>query len=467
MTSILVSLSLLAIFLLATVFYDVASLADSSYHNPYSQESLSPVTEVCLSGWALPESEYTKQIGPQILRIIQQPRDPFRLHLSWDSDNMSEIPECIHTDSIENNELTVVPRVMKRFSIQLPLASSSSLDASSSEAELQRCTSPKEMIEEPDSGSFLVALAAQERRVLELKEDLHKAESDLTKLKSQWTHHEVLRKKQEIQQQAQPLRSIKSPAQSISLMQEVKGNGGLATRRSTVTRTKQTQRKVFEGGRHTRALSLLSPTSMANRGSMSGHIEVHTEGPRVKLGPKIAIPRVSTTPVHANQQNLDTPKEDIVATGKQIMGDLKEGLWTFIEDLRQATVGEEALSPSRIRHGVSLNGPENKTVKTISDENPVTLSHTSPQSTSTMLRRSGVDAAFPNLPAVPASPQTITTEVKNVSASQASKASSDDDDDDDDDDDSEVWDSWDSLPPKDGSSNCSSTTRSTPRSSVR
>lgn len=35
------------------------------------------------------------------------------------------------------------------------------------------------------------------------------------------------------------------------------------------------------------------------------------------------------------------PRDAIVETGKQLVGDLREGLWTFFEDLRQATVGED------------------------------------------------------------------------------------------------------------------------------
>lgn len=40
-----------------------------------------------------------------------------------------------------------------------------------------------------DSISFLIALAAQERRVLELREELHKADEDLEKLKKQRAVH--------------------------------------------------------------------------------------------------------------------------------------------------------------------------------------------------------------------------------------------------------------------------------------
>lgn len=41
-----------------------------------------------------------------------------------------------------------------------------------------------------DSNGILVALASQERKVLELREELQKAEDDLKKLKKQWTHHD-------------------------------------------------------------------------------------------------------------------------------------------------------------------------------------------------------------------------------------------------------------------------------------
>ena len=51
-----------------------------------------------------------------------------------------------------------------------------------------------------DSNTFLTALASQERRVLELKEELQKAETDLEKLKRQWTTHEAAKKRNELRQ---------------------------------------------------------------------------------------------------------------------------------------------------------------------------------------------------------------------------------------------------------------------------
>lgn len=62
-----------------------------------------------------------------------------------------------------------------------------------------------------DSNTFLTALASQERRVLELKEELHKAETELEKLKRQWTTHEAARKRNELRQ-LEPLQYVSSHA---------------------------------------------------------------------------------------------------------------------------------------------------------------------------------------------------------------------------------------------------------------
>ena len=43
----------------------------------------------------------------------------------------------------------------------------------------------------------------------------------------------------------------------------------------------------------------------------------------------------------SRQLTQGQPRDAIVETGKQLVGDLREGLWTFFEDLRQATVGED------------------------------------------------------------------------------------------------------------------------------
>jgi hypothetical protein len=56
-----------------------------------------------------------------------------------------------------------------------------------------------------DSNGFLVALASRERKVLELKEELQKAEDDLKKVKKQWAHHDEVVAQQDPCQRCQAI----------------------------------------------------------------------------------------------------------------------------------------------------------------------------------------------------------------------------------------------------------------------
>ena len=208
-----------------------------------------------------------------------------------------------------------------------------------------------------DSNEFLTALATQERRVLELKEELHKAEEDLEKLQKQWTTHEITKKRSEIRNVEQ-LRSLRvgSP---------LNRHGGSSPgsiykeherQRALKSEPQQAQRKVFPGSRQTRALSLLSPNPFNEKKQTQSHIRAAS---LVNSDEAVAKPlsRCATTPAlaptfniacHASSKNV--PKEAILETGKQLVGDLRGGLWTFFEDLRQATVGEEAaVSPLKVK----------------------------------------------------------------------------------------------------------------------
>ena len=222
----------------------------------------------------------------------------------------------------------------------------------------------------PEPNAFLTALAAQERRVMELKEELQKAESDLAQLKKQWVVHEATKKRNEMRH-VELLQSLPSPkkpfpveetdARRVSREEE--------RRKALYVRTKPPQRKVFEGGRHTRTLSLLSPTSMTQRttpfGMDLGIGASQTDGAKPCLGldqpPSATQPTrvVEDSPhnsIAAARSDSKGTKEDLVNTGKQLVGDLRQGLWTFIEDLRQATVGDEAINGVRpkYKHNPSL-----------------------------------------------------------------------------------------------------------------
>ncbi|KAI8961547.1 hypothetical protein F5Y11DRAFT_325667 [Daldinia sp. FL1419] len=188
-----------------------------------------------------------------------------------------------------------------------------------------------------DANDFIIAIAAQERRVLELREELARAEHDLRRLKKQWTASDGYKKRV-------AARNIDS-LRTASVLEGQWGHDDPSTLRYTseLERRKaillaqskgtprNTKRTVIRGG-HTRALSLLSPTA-----SPSGDEALRSPDLYSKPSPG-CTPLISKRATWAPRQSQPTNGM------KQIANDFKQGLWTFVEDLRQATVGDEAIS---------------------------------------------------------------------------------------------------------------------------
>ena len=200
-----------------------------------------------------------------------------------------------------------------------------------------------------NSNSFLTALAAQERRVLELKEELQKAETDLEKLKKQWAAHEATRKRNEAKQleQLRPLKAARLEMSPIGEDEVSMKPRELERRKTLSSSTKTTQRKVFEGSRHVRTLSLLSTAgSKTNGNSEDRRIHANTEdavSPSSTADSDISI-RQGSKAIHKTSD-----KDVFLETGKQIVGDFRQGFWTFVEDLRQVTVGDDNVEKTSTR----------------------------------------------------------------------------------------------------------------------
>lgn len=242
----------------------------------------------------------------------------------------------------------------------------------------------------PDDGyDFLRAIASQERKVMELREELTRAEADLVTIKKQWALSEKSRKRAEINhvEPLVPLRSpdFSTPEVSSSHVREQSMSSVTSStvsqerisrdldRRSSVraaaavpgTKIGTNGRRVFHGA-HTRTLSLLSPVSGPSPSSRGEPCLSNAD--RVGRTPRSAtLPSVdrnnaalmsaqldeTQVPEHLLAQwhkTLPPPsREALVRTGKQMASDLREGLWTFLEDIRQATVGEEGINGTQTR----------------------------------------------------------------------------------------------------------------------
>jgi hypothetical protein len=219
-----------------------------------------------------------------------------------------------------------------------------------------------------DPSGFLTALATQERKVLELKEELSRAEGDLGKLKRQWTMHEAHRKRTEIKQLAhsQPLQLGNTVADTVEgeVGGTVKMNAELERRKALLEMTsRDSRRRVMTGG-HTRTLSLLSPDRMSHAGLFSPPL---TRDPGDESGSSsdgfhqslvMNDTSVGITKVNSNRSRHSyqggTPN-DVLKTGKKLAEDFRTGLWTFVEDLRQATVGDEAINGPRDRASTDIS----------------------------------------------------------------------------------------------------------------
>ena len=216
-----------------------------------------------------------------------------------------------------------------------------------------RPSSPeKNILRSSDPSNFLTALAAQERRVLELKEELQKAESQLEKLKEQWAAHEAVKKRNELRrsEQLQMLKiSLATPCRQEEPTQATRG---LHRGKLGLSHSRSSQRKVFSGSRHTRALSLLSPKDSSLQSKLTANNKhddsVGQQRTEIGVPPTISEKaRPQSTYRPPEEYHISTDKDAILETGKQIVGDFRQGLWTFFEDLRQVTVGEEAPNASK------------------------------------------------------------------------------------------------------------------------
>lgn len=232
-----------------------------------------------------------------------------------------------------------------------------------------------------DSTSFLTTLAAQERRVLELKEELSKAEVELSRLKRQWAQYEAGRKKDEMHQ-IERMRPLTAHSMHYEGVDENAGMTPAAALKASLENgtdrpfaRKSTQR-VFSGSRHTRALSLLSPNAYGSRFPRSPPREGVTSPTipatrgHAKPGSEARLSTMSlgehetsfsrTYRMLAGPMSVPPPARDVfMNNGKKMASDFRAGLFTFWEDIRQATVGDEGVNgtETRISHKRSAVKP--------------------------------------------------------------------------------------------------------------
>ncbi|KAK3712133.1 hypothetical protein LTR37_009224 [Vermiconidia calcicola] len=278
---------------------------------------------------------------------------------------MSDATEATSSTALRNN----------RFSLSFPVQPSGSMSPvrlAQSPTREARPVEPDKLASPtgPMDTNFLTAIAGQERRVLELKEELARAEVDLNKLKRRWQQHEAQKKRNDAKKVTK-LQPLQTSMPDKDKEEDVDGSSAwmqqeMERRKAMMSGNKSSNRTVFSGSRHTRTLSLLSPVSRTpgsmappqrpvhppRKESLSESARRSQEVDRYKPNSG-TISRAATTPDltvegtrtadsvdQLTDANVD--QDVLVQTGKKVATGLRDGLWTFWEDLRQVAVGDEA-----------------------------------------------------------------------------------------------------------------------------
>ena len=256
-------------------------------------------------------------------------------------------------------------RKPNRLSLSFPVAPSPTLDSPRPTPTSSNITSfpptPSDVItaSASDPAALLVAVASQERRVLEIREELAKAEGDLNQLKKQWQIHEATRKRAEIRNtaQLQPLSSVVTDGRSSLDDPSTRQSLDLDRKKALLANVpKDRKRKVFSGG-HARTLSLLSPERQTfNPANASFTADKQQTGsPQETTISETTIPDTSQgiSKISSSRASArHTYQGGVSYSAKQIADGMRSGLWTFIEDLRQATVGDEGVTGPKKRPSI-------------------------------------------------------------------------------------------------------------------
>lgn len=194
------------------------------------------------------------------------------------------------------------------------------------------------------NNEFIIAVAAQERRVLELREELARAEADLVTLKKQWTAQEAAQKRASLRQLDLGRTTTPTPDDeptSAHRSIDLDRRRSLLLNQSTPTNTPG-RRRVLRGG-HTRTLSLLSPPK-----SDSGFaVHEDRESEVLKLPPTEQRVAQLTNPTLSKRSSWQPRMQQAPPGGAampQLVEDFKLGFRAFVEDIRQITVGDEPVN---------------------------------------------------------------------------------------------------------------------------
>ncbi|KAK3196090.1 hypothetical protein K4F52_000958 [Lecanicillium sp. MT-2017a] len=284
-----------------------------------------------------------------------------------------------------------------------------------------------------DANDFIIAIAAQERKVLELREELSRAEADLTCLKTQWAAKESMQKRTvEIQATDSPRQTATPDGASSPSRRSVDLDRRkllLQSQNNTPTTPTQGRRRVIRGG-HTRTLSLLSPARPDTGFPVHEDSSIDAVLHQKQQDQTLTQNHTPTLTKRATWQPRTQPPPSGVP---QIVEDFRLGIRAFVEDIRQITVGEEPISGQASPRSTATPSRPARSRNQSLDDRTVTRSKVSPAFDSVT---SGPSLPPKNQDVLPAPERAKTAKSKRFSWTPPGIDTLDDDD----------WESWDSPP---------------------
>ncbi|KAH9901922.1 hypothetical protein F4778DRAFT_132012 [Xylariomycetidae sp. FL2044] len=296
--------------------------------------------------------------SPRIGRSENTEDDDQTDYDTWSS-SMPPPPRSETFETRSTRSTSTASRNANRLSLTLPIAPPNSLSSRPTPtASMPPTPSEASALNSPsDPNDFITAIAAQERRVLELREELGQAEKELKRLQRQWSLAEGYTKKVS-NRNVEPLRPMHSARERLSGSEDSPAHRRSADmeRRKAILLAqsqgtpREHKRTVFRGG-HARTLSLLSPTKP------STDIPIREDADALRSPGPYSTRSPAATAAVLNKRATWAPRQSQQPPGgmKQIATDFKQGLWTFVEDLRQATVGDEAVTGTSNRTSEMLS----------------------------------------------------------------------------------------------------------------
>ncbi|WZH44757.1 DUF4048 domain-containing protein [Fusarium acuminatum] len=260
-------------------------------------------------------------------------------------------------------------RQVNRLSLTLPIAPPTSDPSRPTPTSSAMSSVPPTPIDSgistpADANEFIIAIAAQERRVLELREELLRAEADLTSLKKKWTTQE--KKGDPIPFEAYRSPVLPSEDDGASVRRSVDSDRRKLLHQAQSSPTTPNRRRVLRGG-HTRTLSLLSPAKPD--AGFSLYQDRDHEHEQVIL-PSLERRTAQLTNPHLSKRASWQPRSQQGGpVVPQIVEDFKLGLRAFVEDIRQITVGDEPINGQPVRS--SSTGENSRTQDTIRPNRPL------------------------------------------------------------------------------------------------